>query len=94
MRKYTITILILTLFLAPFVSQADLPIFIDDGGGGGGSGSGSGSGTWHSGTGTNNTTTSSNSDLVVKTTKADSITQSTATLYGEGVIQLQVLILH
>ena len=56
MRKYTITILILTLFLAPFVSQADLPIFIDDGGGGGGSGSGSGSGT-----GTNNTTTSSNS---------------------------------
>ncbi len=89
MKKHTLTILIIiTLLLAPFVIRADQPIFIDDtggtstgGGGGGGSTGGAGGSGGGSGTSSN---VSTNSDIFVKTGDANNITQTTATLYGEG----------
>ena len=45
MRKYTIITLILILLLAPFVTRALPPIWVDDGGLGTGDGSGSGTGS-------------------------------------------------
>ncbi|MCM2338933.1 MAG: hypothetical protein NDI62_00545 [Burkholderiales bacterium] len=79
------TILILTIFLTPFMSFADLPIWEDDdgtGSGGGytypGPGIGGGSGS------SSGSSTSSKSNLFVDTLKADYITYTTARLHGTG----------
>ncbi|MCX6751253.1 MAG: hypothetical protein NT161_00585 [Candidatus Nomurabacteria bacterium] len=147
MKKNIIKILIITLLLAPFITRATLPIFVDDGGSGSGSGSGIGSSGGPSGytfcanedqnlfninpircnfSGTrdvaygangifvymrnvtngidcsnrtfgdpifgvvkacyikNVDAVDANPDLFVKTNDANNITQSTATLHGEG----------
>lgn len=82
MQKHILTILVITLLLAPFVLlQANKePGWVDDGGIGSGSGGASG------GTSTNNTTPSisSKSNLFVETYDADNITQTTARLHGAG----------
>ena len=83
MKKYIIISLIVILFLAPFISHALPPIWVDDGGDTGGTGGTSGTG--ESGTGgTSPINTTSSPDLFVDTIKSDSITQNSATLYGEG----------
>ena len=83
MKKNILTILIITLFLAPFISHALPPIWIDDSGDTGGTGGTGGSG----GSGIGSIPpiiTSPSPDLFVDTIKSDSITQNSATLYGEG----------
>lgn len=83
MKKHILTILVITLLFTPFITRALPPIFVDDGGSGD-SGSGSGGGNTGSGTGGVPVGVFSKSDLFVDTIRADGITQSTATLYGDG----------